>query len=278
MRTVLDALWDLVWSGEVTNDSPAALRAFLSASGGRRRDRRRPLGSFQSRRPLPPSAVGRWSRLRRPKGAAGPTATEMLAARAAQLLARHGLVTREAVASEGVPGGFAGLYPVLKALEESGRARRGYFVAGLGGSQFADAGAADRLRTQIESPAESFAVVLAAADPANPYGAALPWPQSPRARLARAAGSHVVLVDGALAAFLPRGERDLATFLPPDEPGRSAVARAVAGALARWTRATGRLGVGWDSVDETPVRESPLAPFLAEVGFVPSGGGVRMRG
>jgi ATP-dependent Lhr-like helicase len=171
------------------------------------------------------------------------------------------------------------LYPVLKALEESGRARRGYFVAGLGGSQFAQPGALDRLRAardarDDEAPA---AVVLAACDPANAYGAALAWPKSETARPARAAGAHVILVDGALAAYLPRGEREIWTFLPPDEPARSAVAQSLAAALARWTVATGRTAVGWDSADDAPLARSPLAPFLAAAGFVPSGTGFRLR-
>src|SRR5207245_7960091 len=130
----LDALWDLVWAGEVTNDTPGALRAFLRPpSSGRRASR---LSPFRSRRQSPPSAVGRWSRLPSPAAGKG-AATARAKALAEQLLARHGVLTRPAVMSEGVAGGFAALYPVLKALEEAGRIRRGYFVAGLGGSQFA---------------------------------------------------------------------------------------------------------------------------------------------
>ncbi len=205
-----------------------------------------------------------------------PSVTERLAARAAQLLARHGIVTRAAVAAEGWPGGFAGLYPVLKALEESGRARRGYFVAGLGGSQFADPGAADRLRAELDSAEGLPAIILSAADAANPYGAALPWPRSTGPRVARMAGAHVVCVNGALAAFLPRGEREMATFLPAETALRESFARSLAAALARWTRATGRLAVAWDSADGAPLGESPLAPFLVEAGFAPSGTGFRL--
>jgi ATP-dependent Lhr-like helicase len=278
-KPVLDALWDLVWAGEVTNDSPSALRAFLANRGsGRGQDRRRPAPSFRSRRLAPPSSVGRWTRLptASPKP---PTSTERAAARAELLLTRHGVLTRDAVQGEGGLS-FAALYPVLKALEEAGRARRGYFVAGLGASQFAHPGALDRLRALRDAVREDDAppaFVLAACDPANPYGAALAWPKSETARPARAAGAHVVLVDGTLAAYLPRGEREMWTYLPVEEPARSATARALAGALAAWAVATGRAAVGWDSADDAPVAASPLAPYLAAAGFVPSGTGFRLR-
>ncbi len=280
-KPVLDALWDLVWGGEVTNDTPGALRAFLATRGsGRGRDRRRPAPSFRSRRLAPPSSMGPWTRLAttspRP-----PTSTERAAARAELLLTRHGVLTRDAVLSEGGLS-FAALYPVLKALEEAGRARRGYFVAGLGGSQFAHPGALDRLRAVRDAAQEDdapSALVLAACDPANPYGAALAWPKSETARPARAAGGHVVLVDGALAAYLPRGEREMWTYLPAEEPARSVLARALAGALATWAVATGRTAVGWDSAhdDDAPLAAGALAPYLAAAGFVPSGTGFRLR-
>ena len=127
-----------------------------------------------------------------------------------QLLERYGVLTREAALGEGLEGGFAGVYPVLKALEERGRVRRGYFVAGLGAAQFALPGAVDRLRSHRELTHRR-RVVLAATDPAQPYGAALPWPESD-GRPARAAGAHVVLIDGELAAYLERGGHSLATF------------------------------------------------------------------
>ena len=176
-------LWDLAWAGEVTNDTPAALRAFLSAHAVRA-ERRGRVSSFRSRRQVPPSAVGRWSLLPAPRRA--PSATERTKALAEQLLKRHGVLTRDAVAFEEVPGGFSAVYPVLKALEEAGRIRRGYFVAGLGGLQFADPGALDRLRALREpDPDEPQAVVLAAADPANPYGAALAVAEAARTRASR---------------------------------------------------------------------------------------------
>jgi ATP-dependent Lhr-like helicase len=271
-RTTLDALWDLVWAGEVTNDTPGALRAFLHSHASRGRERRfRTLTPFRSRRAAPPSAAGRWSLL--PVTATTPT--QRAAARAEQLLARHGLLTRDAVAAEGLPGGFSAVYPVLAALEEAGRIRRGYFVRGLGGSQFALAGALDRLRALRAGEEATAAVVLAAADPANPYGAALPWPESSEARPQRAAGAHVFLHGGALVAYLGRGERDLVTFLPAEEPGRSHTAKAIALALAEWAQRSGRTFFGETSADGVPLGRSVLALHLAAAGFAPAGAGFR---
>jgi replicative superfamily II helicase len=200
-----------------------------------------------------------------------------------QLVARHGILTRQAVLAEGVPGGFAALYPVLASLEEAGRLRRGYFLAGLGGAQFAQAGAVDRLRSLGESvvqedPEHLPAVVLAAADPANPYGAALPWPAPTVAsapKPMRSAGARVILVDGMLAAFV-RGDRDVATFLPPDEPVRSAVGRAAAAAVTRWAVATGRVHLGWATIDGVPAARSPFGEYLTAAGFAPLGSGFRL--
>jgi ATP-dependent Lhr-like helicase len=273
-RTVLDALWDLAWAGEVTNDTPGALRAFLSAHAVRA-ERRPRVSGFRSRRQVPPAAVGRWSRLPLPRRA--PSPTERTKALAEQLLERHGVLTRDAVAFEEVPGGFPAVYPVLRALEEAGRIRRGYFVAGLGGLQFADPGALDRLRARREADAESpEAVVLAAADPANPYGAALAWPRTDDARLARAAGTHVVLVDGAVAAVVSRGGRQVTAFLPEEEPVRSRVAAAAAAALRRWCEASGRPALGWAVGEGPSLGGGPIAPYLAAAGFVPSGPGFRL--
>ncbi|HEY7516570.1 MAG TPA: DEAD/DEAH box helicase, partial [Vicinamibacteria bacterium] len=238
-----------------------------------------PLSSFRSRRVAPPSASGRWSRLPipNPKGTGtGPTAG--LVARAEQLLARHGVLTRDALASEGIPGGFAALYPVLRAMEESGRARRGYFVAGFGGSQFAHPGALDRLRALRETPEgeEPLAVVLSACDPANAHGAALPWPRTEAARPARVPGAHVVLVDGVLVAYLTRGDREAWVWLE-EGPGFERVGRAAARALREWTARTARTVLAWDAGPGSLAR-SPLAPFLEEAGFAPSGTGFRLKG
>jgi ATP-dependent Lhr-like helicase len=227
-RDVLDALWDLVWAGQVTNDTFAPLRALRW---------RRPTGE---RRPRPgrlqlgpPEAAGRWSLVER--AAATPTATAATArlhSLATVLLERHGVLTREAVAAEELAGGFSGIYPVLRAMEESGRIRRGYFVDGLGAAQFALPGAVDRLRSMRE-PEEARAAdttsrrtagpvvhLLGAVDPANPYGAALPWPrrsEADRRPLQRAAGAYVVLVDGAAALYLDRGGHSLQTLPAADD-------------------------------------------------------------
>jgi ATP-dependent Lhr-like helicase len=280
-RATLDALWDLVWSGEVTNDTPNALRAFLAAHSSRRTAHRR-FAAFRSRRESPPSAVGRWT-LVEAQSKARPTDRAM--ALCEQLLVRHGVLTRDAAAAADVPGGFMALYPVLSAMEEAGRVRRGYFVAGLGGSQFAEKGALDRLRALRETAATPDendggvlpGCVLVATDPANPYGVALLWPKHTGAALTRSAGTHVVLVDGALAAYVAKGEGHIELMLPSNEPLRSQFARAVALALGRWALLTGRLTLGWTTEPgESPLTQSPLAPFMAAAGFVPSGPGYRL--
>jgi ATP-dependent Lhr-like helicase len=194
---------------------------------------------------------------------------------------RHGVLTRDAIAAEDIEGGFSAVYPVLRALEESGRVRRGYFVIGLGGSQFAHPGALERLRALRESAGADDSlpgVVLASTDPANPYGAALPWPKGDSTRAMRAAGTHVVIVDGRLVAYLGRGERDLTTFLPGDEPLRTQTLHGLARALSIWAARTGRSALGWNTADGAPLASSPLGPFLAAAGFVRSGPGFRFVG
>jgi ATP-dependent Lhr-like helicase len=257
----VDALWNLVWQGSITNDTFHALRAFTRARAPRRRMKGRPVEvtAFRSRRLAPPSAEGRWvlvphdaaRRLqaseRSAKAVALRDTTKWAAAVTQQLLARHGVVTREAVAADGVAGGFGIVYPVLKGMEENGRIRRGYFVAGLGATQFALPGALDLLRSLRDAPDDPEIAVLAATDPANPYGAALKWPSrkeppSPQRSQSkdisahsgtsaapsgdgargptRSVGATVILVNGALAAYLPRGDRQLLAFLPDAEPAR----------------------------------------------------------
>jgi ATP-dependent Lhr-like helicase len=218
--SVLAALWDLVWAGLVTNDSLAPVRAYIAGkvrkAAGQRRSARGRLTRLG-----PPQAAGRWS-LVEPLLVPERSPTEVAHARAGQLLERYGVLTREGALAEGIEGGFAGVYPVLRALEERGRARRGYFVAGLGAAQFALPGAVDRLRASRPSAADHIGggdpgdeaartVVLAATDPAQPYGATLPWPES-AGRPARASGALVVLGDGEPLCFVERGGRSLWTF------------------------------------------------------------------
>jgi ATP-dependent helicase Lhr and Lhr-like helicase len=264
---LLEGIWSLVWAGEVTNDTLAPLRSYLRGPEDRSRRERIAGPAFRTRRLGPPGSEGRWSLLPEPSG----TPTERAMALAQVLLSRYGVLTREAVRAEGVPGGFAAVYEVLKAMEESGRARRGYFVAGLGATQFALPGADERLRALRDAPEEPQTAVLGATDPANPYGAMLPWPSrgpdGEGARPQRAAGAHVVLVAGELAAWLGRGEQNLLTFLPAAEPERTRRGRAVASALARLVDSGRRRALLISLVDGEPVHSSPLAPLLVAAGF-----------
>jgi ATP-dependent Lhr-like helicase len=208
------------------------------------------------------------------------TTTEWSTALAQQLLARYGLVTREVAAAEAIPGGFSAVYGVLKALDDAGRVRRGFFVGGVAATQFALPPALDLLRSLREPAERAEAVSLAAADPANPYGTLLKWPARDEHRgPTRAAGARVVLVDGALAAWLSRGGRQILTWLPETEPERSRAGRAIADALAAVARTgdgrEGGLLVG--DVDGVPAHEHPLATWLLEAGFVRSGLGYQVR-
>ena len=220
------ALWDLVWAGWLTNDTLAPVRALVSGSS-RNRSMTRPVRTRYGRparpglpsRTGPPSVAGRWSRT----PGRDEDATRRAHALAETLLDRHGVLTRGAVQAEGVEGGFSAIYRVLSAFEEAGRARRGYVVEGLGAAQFSLPGAVDRIRSGVgqERPGDApTTVVLAAADPANPYGAALGWPDRPNTegatggghRPGRKAGALVVLVDGALALYVERGGRSLLSW------------------------------------------------------------------
>ena len=282
-ETVLAALWDLVWAGEVTNDSLAPLRARHGhrpppgagrrsgrpGRAGRARRGRLRLGTLS---PVgPPSAAGRWS-LVEPLLSPRPVATETALARAHQLLDRYGVVTRETALGEGHEGGFAGVYPVFKALEERGEVRRGYFVAGLGAAQFALPGAVDRLRgarTQGDDAAPA-PVVLAATDPAQPYGAALRWPDS-AGRPARVAGAHVVLCEGVPLAMLERGGRSLVTFHGADT--NKSWIEAIKG-LVKDGRLT-KLEIA--KVNGDPIRETPWAAHLEAAGFTNAYKGILYR-
>ena len=258
---LLAALWDLVWAGEVTNDSIAPLRAMVSggrarsAAADRARSRPRP---GRLNRIGPPAGAGRWS-LVAPLREPAPSPTEAAHATARQLVERHGVVTREAVLAEGVVGGYASVYGVLKVLEERGQVRRGYFVSGLGAAQFALPGAVDRLRAARSRADEAIGadpeppavLVLAATDPAQPYGATLAWPESP-GRPARTGAAVVVLRDGVPVAWYDRRSYHLVTFPHTHDDGTWAQALAD---LVRAGRAR-RLEVR--KVDGEPLVSSPV--------------------
>ncbi len=274
----VDALWALVWRGLVTNDTLHPLRAYVSPESTRAR--RRHGTPFRSRRTVPPKAEGRWSLVAaRPSRSA---ATEWAAATAQQLLTRHGIVTRETVAAEAVAGGFSAVYQVLRAMEEAGRIRRGYFVAGLGAAQFAMPAAVDALRSMRE-PADTMRTeLLAATDPANPYGAIVRWPERADTTHgpARVAGALVVLVDGVAAAYLRRGERDLLLFAPSDEPRRSRVVQEVARVLFQVAsaREPGQRGMLISHINGMPASDHDLARLFTERGFARSAMGLQARG
>ena len=282
-RETVDALWDLAWQGLITNDTLHAVRAFTRTSDGRagRRARGAP---FRSRRLVPPKAEGRWSLVPQTSGATpqgrtgGVSVTEWSAAAARQLLTRHGIVTRETVASEALAGGFSAVYHVLKAMEDAGRIRRGYFVAGLGAAQFAMPSALDVLRLLRDMPDETRTAVLAATDPANPYGAIVKWPDTPYA-ITRSAGARVFLVDGALAAYLRRGERELLLFLPEAEPQRSTVARGVARMLFHLAiaREEPRRGMLLAEINGGPAVAHPASRLFIDEGFVATAMGLQAR-
>jgi ATP-dependent helicase Lhr and Lhr-like helicase len=295
-RALVDALWGLVWAGVVTNDTLAPLRVVVGGTG--RRNGATRARSGRRGRPVmparsgPPTAAGRWSLL--PDREPDPTRRAHAAAEA--LLDRHGILTRGAVMAEHIAGGFAAVYPVLKAFEETGRCRRGYFVEGLGGAQFAMPGAVDRMRA-LALPAreaspwqppvpggwrdrrrreDTGALVLAATDPANPYGAALPWPERPAEhgahRPGRKAGALVVLVDGELTLYVERGGKSLLSW--SDDP---ACVQPAADALALAVRdgMLGRLAV--ERADGAAVLSSPLGAALEAAGFRPTPRGLRLR-
>ncbi|MFI6979488.1 ATP-dependent helicase [Embleya sp. NPDC050154] len=291
---IADALWDLVWSGRVTGDTLTPLRALLgsgrtSGSTAHRARRATPRGRYAglsrgrpvaSGRTGPPTVAGRWSLAPAPE----PDPTRRAHALAETLLDRHGVVTRGAVVAEGSPGGFAAAYKVLSVFEDGGRVRRGYFVEGLGAAQFAADGAVDRLRalqgaSERREPHEvPGAVVLAAADPANPYGAALAWPDRPGEtggghRPGRKAGALVVLLDGEPILYIERGGRTLLSWTDdPDRvgPAAEALAHAVrAGAL-------GKLTV--ERADGAEVLTSSLGKALEAAGFHATPRGLRLRG
>lgn len=268
----LGGLWNLVWKGIITNDTFQALRTLTRPRASRSG---RASAPFRSRRAAPPGAEGRWSLVEQ-LASATPDPTKRRLALTNQLLARYGVLTREAMNGEMITGGFSAVYDVLKTLEESGKVRRGFFVAGLAATQFALPGAVDLLRSMKDDPETPETVVLAASDPANPYGTILRWPEE-AGRLTRAIGAVVILVNGRLAAHVTRGEKHFSIFLPEDEPIRSVVAREVARTLADYVREGKRRAMLISDINFEPVDESPLAPFLIDQGFVRTSMGYQLR-
>ncbi len=283
-QETVDAIWDLVWKGILTNDTLHALRAYTSAPDRTRRPSRG--ATFRSRRLVPPSAEGRWAIV--PSTPASTTA--WATAMAHQLLARHGIVTRDVANMEHLPGGFSAVYPVLRRLEETGRVRRGYFVAGLGAAQFAQPGAVDLLRdARDERDDDLTAVTISATDPANPYGVLIPWPirpdeagESPSSRSGQAkrtAGARVVIVNGRAAAWISRGDRQLIVSVPEEEPERSRVGRAMARELVAIAHRAldGRRGWLIEEINGRPAAQDPSSQFLVAAGFAATAMGLQLR-
>lgn len=264
-RDLLGALWDLVWAGEVTNDTLAPLRSLQAAA---KQPRGRP--DPRARRAPMPGSEGRWSLVRRE---AGRSVAEQRAARARLLLDRHGIVSREIVNADGL-GSFAELYPVLKAMEDAGKVRRGYFIAGLGGAQFAQPGADERLRAKVDETKP--AVVLAATDPANPYGAALPWPGA-EPRPQRTPGALVVIHQGRLLAYLGKSDRALSLFLEEEEPARGHQLQALLTAFKTLVGPGKRKVLLIQTIDRVDSAKSPLAAAFIAAGFSGGASGLGLR-
>ena len=288
---LLLVLWDMVWRGELTNDTLTPLRSLRSAAAGKKKSDSRRQSGFRSRRQNRlPGSEGRWSLL--PDLSANPASiTERQMASAAQLVERHGVLTKEMLAREEVAGGFAGLYPVLKAMEEAGKVRRGYFVSGLGAAQFAAPGAEDLLRSHRDvhpdlprEPRENRqdakpnpAVVLAATDPANPWGNALQWPEtSESSRPQRVAGAKVISLGGKLLGYLSRTRQHLTTFCLCKDDTAGVESTALIEALARIAKPGNSLQL--TRIDGKPTSASPLVPLLVKAGFSATSTGFLHKG
>jgi ATP-dependent helicase Lhr and Lhr-like helicase len=290
----VDTLWELVWSGRITNDTFYPLRKLQ-----RPEDRKRKHEIFEDERPGSPGylrrlrsrtsagqAQGRWSLLRQ-RITVALTPTPWSANVAQQLLQRHGIVMRETAIAENIPGGYGTIYPALKTMEDSGWVRRGMFVAGLGAAQFAMPAAVDMLRSLRVDPSSPEVIHLAATDPANPYGTLIPWPRvegepdepATHHSMARTSGAAVILINGQLAAFLRRHNPALRVFLPESEPERSQFARELAKKLANLAirRQSRRQGLLIGNINEAPAREHFLASYLEDAGFVNTVLGYQMR-
>ncbi len=250
---LVEALWDLVWAGLVTNDTFAPLRALALRRGQSRRRGRSDLRT-----------AGRWSLVEQLSSGA-ITPTERAHARALMLLERHGVVSREAVSLESLGGGFSAVYPVLRSMEEAGKVRRGYFVEGIG-AQFAYVGAVDRLRAMRDAAQGPQVVILSAADPANPYGWVLPWPELAEGasrQPKRSAGALLLLVDGAPTLFMERGGKVLSTFAGVE---RGALERGLTALVLRVATHDKKL-VRIETIDGEPALGSRHAALLKELGL-----------
>jgi ATP-dependent Lhr-like helicase len=263
-----EALWDLVWAGEATNDAWAPLRAPRLTLARARADQQRRRGSarrFSTRR-MGQSAqvVGRWS-LAAPLFEPAPDPMEQRRAQAELLLERYGIVTREQVLAEGIRGGFSLLYDSFAQLETLGTARRGYFIEGLGGAQFALGGAVERLRGQGDPEDDTTPLVLAATDPAQPFGGVLPWPKRDAEQRSpqRVAGAYVVIAGGDPVLYLERAGKGLVTLVDADDPRLESAF----GALADEVRAGRIKRIGIERVDGEPVHGSPFHDRLVDHGF-----------
>jgi ATP-dependent Lhr-like helicase len=254
----LPALWDLVWAGQVTNDAWQPLRA--GRRYGAPKPERRPRRFSRTRSAAVTATQGRWSLADRLfEGEQDRRALAEL------LLERQGIVTRDGVRGEGIAGGYGAVYGELKALETLGLCRRGYFVEGLGGAQFALGGAVERLRElRPRDDDEPEPLVLAAADPAQPYGAVLSWPKRAGARAARVAGAYVVLLSGRPALFVERGGRSMVPLQDPEAEWLRIALAALVDHARRFSRK--RLAV--ERFDGEPVSESEFLPLLIEAGFL----------
>jgi ATP-dependent helicase Lhr and Lhr-like helicase len=287
-----DALWQLVWAGKITNDTFHPVRDFLRPPDAKRERVEdsdvRPgspdyLRRLRSRQAGGGPAQGRWSLVH--AGAAEPlTVTRWSANLAQQLLTRYGIVMRETAVAENIPRGYSTIYPALKTMEDNGWIRRGMFVAGMGAAQFASTAAVDMLRSLRNEPAQAEAVFLAASDPANPYGLLLPWPEmaadaDASHTMARARSAGVILINGALTAFLRRRSASVRVFLPENEPEQSRFAAELAKKLAelaiRWQGRRSGLLIG--EINDAPAKQHFLGHFLEDAGFVHTALGFQMR-
>ncbi|MGA8988164.1 ATP-dependent helicase [Aeromicrobium sp.] len=278
------AMWDLAWAGRVSNDTFAPVRSLVGRGGAHRTTRATPRARIHGRRTRsprvaaqgPPTVSGRWFALA--ETTADPTGRQL--ARTEALVGRYGVVTRGSVMAEQTPGGFAGIYRVLRELEQTGAVLRGYYIETLGAAQFAASSTVDRMRGHVsddDRPTDSPALTLAATDPANPYGAALPWPErraddeSSRHRPARKAGSLVVLHDGRAVLYLERGGKKVLVL--DEDPARLAAAAASLASTVR-ARRIGRLSI--ETADGRPVSSTALGAALLEAGFEPTIKGLRL--